>query len=273
MNVGPDAGRYLIAGRGDPVAFPFNLRWLLPTVCRTSMRRWWIVWMASWPLLAAGAAVWAFQMGATWWEGAAVAAFLTALPGVLQPSSTHPVGVDLPAMAVAIWAAAAFAAGWWPAAVVLVLVAALIKEHAPIWVALWAWTPWALVGLVAVAVVWLVRRPAIDEVTAIPLLRRVHDHPIRSAFEHHRRHGYRNAWFMVAPWGVTLAALLAPSPQLVVTVVVAYAALLVATDTVRVYQPIAGPVVCLAAVSVIPTVWLLPAVVFAAVWWRDPVTG
>jgi hypothetical protein len=24
---------------------------------------------------------------------------------------------------------------------------------------------------------------------------------------------------------------------------------------------------------VIPTVWLLPAVVFAAVWWRDPVTG
>ena len=108
MSVGPDAGRYLIAGRGDPVAFPFNLRWLLPTVCRTSMRRWWIVWTASWPLLAAGAAVWAFQMGATWWEGAAVAALLTALPGVLQPSSTHPVGVDLPAMAVAIWAADRF---------------------------------------------------------------------------------------------------------------------------------------------------------------------
>ena len=273
MRLGPDAARYMIAGRGDPVAFPFNLRWLLPTVCRNSVRRWWVVWVASWPLLAAGAFVWAYEMGVDWPQAAACAALLVALPGVLQPSSTHPVGVDLPAMAVAVWAAAAFAVGWWPVAVLLVLVAAAIKEHAPVWVALWAWTPWALVGLIAVAVAWLVRRSAIDEVTATPLLRRVHDHPVRAAFEHHRRHGYRNAWFMVAPWGVTLAALWAPTPQLVVTVVVGYAALLVATDTVRVYQPIAAPVVCLAAVGVIPVGWLLPAVVFAAVWWRDPVTG
>ena len=77
----------------------------------------------------------------------------------------------------------------------------------------------------------------------------------------------------LAPPAPAPGALWAPTPQLVVTVVVAYAALLVATDTVRVYQPIAAPVVCLAAVGVIPVGWLFPAVVFAAVWWRDPVTG
>ena len=270
---GPDAARYLIAGRGDPVAFPFNLRWLLPTVCGTDLRRWWAVWFASWPVLASGAAVWAYQTGLGWWQAVAVAALLVALPGVLQPRSTWPVGVDLPAMAVAIWSAAAFTAGWWWAGVVFAVLAVAIKEHTPVWIALWSWTVWPLAVLVVVPLVWLWRRPAIDEITAMPLLRRVHDHPVRSAWEHHIKHGYRNAWVMVAPWGVGLAALLAPSFQLVVTVVVAYAALIVATDTVRVYQPIAGPVVCLTAVGVIPVQWLLLAVVVHVVWWRDPVTG
>ena len=270
---GPDASRYLLAGRGERVAFPFNLRWLLPVVCGDNLRHWWAVWFASWPLLAVGALVWAWQMGAGWPQAAATAVLLVALPGVLQPRSTWPVGVDLPAMAVAIWSAAAFAGGWWRAGFVFAVLAVAIKEHAPVWVALWAWSPWPLLVLVLVPVVWLWRRPVIDAVTAVPLLRRVHDHPVRSAWEHHVKHGYRNAWVMVAPWGVGLAALLAPSPQLLCALVVAYAALLVATDTVRVYQPIAAPVVCLTAAGVIPVQWLLLACVVHVVWWRDPVTG
>jgi len=56
-------------------------------------------------------------------------------------------------------------------------------------------------------------------------------------------------------------------------VAAAYAQLIVATDTVRLYQVAAGPVVALVAAQTISVQWLLPAVVFAGVWWREPVTG
>jgi len=272
MRLGPDASRYWLAGDGTPVARPFNLRWLLPFICRQHARRWWVVWALSWPLLASGTVWWARGTGASWGVSLAAAALLLALPGVWGPYSVRPVGVDLPAMAVGIWAAACFTNGQPVAGVVLVAVAASIKETMPIWVALWAWTPLALVGLVVPLVAQLAVRPELDAVTAQPLLKRVHDHPVRSSLEHHRNQ-WRNAWFMVAPWGAGLAALLDPTPQLFATVGLAYAQLVMATDTVRLYQMAAGPVVCLAAAGVIPPHWLLLAVVCHAVWWRDPVVA
>jgi hypothetical protein len=78
---------------------------------------------------------------------------------------------------------------------------------------------------------------------------------------------------MVAPWSVGVAALLEPTWQLVAALAVGYAALLVATDTVRVYQPPAAPVVALAACSVIPERWLPLALLPAIFFWRPPVTG
>ena len=274
LRPGPDAARYLIAGQGRPVARPFNVRWLLPAVCTDKPKRWQFVWAASWPLLAAGAFVWAVGMGADWKVAAAAAAFLVALPGVWGPHSVRPIGIDLPAMAVAIWAAAAFAHGQPVVGVLLTIVAATISEKAPVMVALWAWTPWALVALVAPLVANFVRKPELDEITAIPLLKQVHDHPVATAMEHRQQQGgWRNAWLMVAPWGVTLAALLNPTPWLFAAVAVAYAQLLVATDCVRLYQVVAGPVVCLAAAQVIPPQWLLLAVVVHAVWWRPAVTA
>lgn len=274
LRPGPDAARYLIAGQGRPVARPFNVRWLLPAVCTDKPKRWQFVWLASWPLLAAGAFVWAVGMGADWQVAAAAAAFLVALPGVWGPHSVRPIGIDLPAMAVAIWAAAALAHDQPIVGVLLAIVAATISEKAPVMVALWAWTPWALIALVAPLVANFVRKPEVDEVTAIPLLKRVHDHPVATAIEHREQQGgWRNAWLMVAPWGVTLAALLNPTPWLLAAVAVAYAQLLVATDCVRLYQTLAGPVVALAAAQVIPPQWLLLAVVVHAVWWRPAVTA
>ena len=269
---GPDAARYWLAADGKPVAKPFHLRWLLPALCGQDLKLWWAVWGLSWPLLASGTVFWARGTGASWAVSAAAAALLVALPGIWGPHSVRPVGVDLPAMAVGIWAAACFTNGQPVIGVVLVVWAACIKETMPVWVALWAWTPLALVGLVAPAVAAVVRKHEVDPVTAQPLLQRVHDHPVRSSLEHHRGQ-WRSAWFMVAPWGAGLAALLAPSPQLFATVGLAYGQLVVATDTVRLYQMAAGPVVCLAAAGVIPTHWLLLAVVVHAVWWREPVVG
>ena len=274
--IGPDAARYLEAAVGRPVVFPFNVRWLLPAVCEDDVRRWWWVWTGSWPLLATGAALWAHLNGLGWGPAIAVAALVVALPGVLQPISTHPVGVDLPAMAIAMWAAVCFAADQPVLGLILCVWAVGIKEQAAIWVALWAWSPLPLLALVAVGLAYVLRRPGMDRITASnPVLRRVHDHPVRSALEHRAAAGgWRNAWLMVAPWGVTLAALYGGGDlQLWAALAVGYASLAVATDTVRIYQPPAAPLMAFAAVSIIPTAWLPLAVIAAVFWWREPVTG
>lgn len=271
---GPDAARYLLAGDGQPVAFPFNVRWLLPAACGSDLTAWWLAWALSWPVLAAGVTFWALGLGASWPVALAAAALVVSLPGVLQPHSTWPVGVDLPAMALSAVSAACFVWDQPLLGVVFAVWAVTIKEQAPVWIALWAWTWVPLLVLPLVLVAYLIRRPQIDPITSTPLLKRVHDHPVRSALEHRTQAGgWRNFWLMVAPWSACLAALLHPTPQLVCALLVGYGALLVATDTVRVYQPPAAPVAALTAAQVIPSQWLIVAVVVTFFWWRKPVLG
>lgn len=264
MNLGPDSGRYWLAGAGAPVARPFHLRWLLPTICRNSERRWWAVWAASWPILGVGT----FLLADLGWQRSLFAAVaVLALPGVWGPAVVRPVGVDLPAMALGVCAAAAASHGLWWAAIPLVLIAGCIKESAPIFMALWAWNPILLVGLVPVAIRALTTKPVIDELTARPNLLEVHDHPFRTAME---SHNWRDAWVFVWPWGACLAALYAPSWPLVAVLVVAHLQLLVATDTNRLTHTAAGPVVAIAAATVIPVAWLPIAAVLHVFWWRKP---
>jgi hypothetical protein len=157
--------------------------------------------------------------------------------------------------------------GWWWAAIPVVLVAACIKESAPVWCALWAWNPLLLVGLVAPAVRALTSKPRVDEVTAKPNLKKIHDHPVRTALTSRQ---WRDAWVMVAPWGLCLAALYRPSWWVAVALAAAYAQLLVATDTVRLVHTAAGPTLAIAAALVIPTAWLPLALVAHSFWWRKP---
>lgn len=266
--MGPDAARYLWRANGNRVARPFNLRWFLPALCGPDVQLWQLVWILSWPLLAAGTVWWAFGTGVTIWQALATAVFLVALPGVYGPQAVRPVGVDLFAMALGMLAAGAFVNGLPWLGVVLVLWAACVKETAPVFVALWAWSVWPLVGLVAPLVALVAVRAELDPITAHGTLRRVHDHPVRSAFEHRKGRG-RDAWLWVAPWGVTLAGLVAPTPQVLVTLVVAHAQCVVATDTVRLVVW-AGPVMALAAARTIPEAWLCLAAVVHCWWWRQP---
>lgn len=265
MRLGPDASRYWLAGQGKAVARPFNLRWLLPTICRNDPRRWWFAWFASWPILA-GSMFWlASGLG---WQRALFAAVVTlALPGVWGPAVVRPVGVDLPAMALAALAAAGAVHGLWWVALPAVYVAATIKESAPIWAALWAWSWVPLVGLIVVAFAAVTIRPDIDEVTARPDLKAIHDHPFQTALRARR---WRDGWVMVAPWGICLAALYGPSWPLLVCLAVAHMQLLVATDTVRLVQTAAGPAVALAAAQVLPVQWLPLAAVLHVFWFRQP---
>jgi hypothetical protein len=176
-------------------------------------------------------------------------------------------------MAVGLFAAALMVMADDPAAIVgallLTAVAASFKESAPVWVALWAWSPWPLLALAVPAVVQLVRRPVLDEVTRHPVLLRVHDHPFRSAVEH-RAGRSRDAWLWVAPWGATLAALVPPDVRTLAALAVGHLQLLVATDTVRLLATTAGPAMALGAATNLPTEWLVVAVVVHTWWWRQP---
>jgi hypothetical protein len=268
LRLGPDSARYMLAAQGHGVARPFNLRVLLPAVCGDDPRMWWGVWLLSWPVAAAGMAWWAFESGLVWQQMLAAPILLLALAGVWAPHVCRPVSVDLPAMAVSIVAVAALEAGWWPLAVVLAVIAGSIKESSPVWAALWAWHPILLVGLVVPLVIGVWRRPTLDEVTQMPVLRRVHDHPVRSAWEHHA--GKWRDPRMVAQWGGCLAAFYSPSLRVAVVTAVAHAQLIVATDTYRLIHTAAGPFLAVAAVQVIPVPWLALACAVSCVWWLKP---
>lgn len=270
LRVGPDGARYLALAQDQPVPRPFHLRWVLPFFCSTDPRKWWFVWFASWPIASAGMFAWRMVEGDGWQHAAAATAALLALPGILGPSVVKPVGVDLPATALSLVAAAMAATGqphMILAAVLLMCWVAGIKETSPIFAALWARCPWLLLALIPVAVRALFTKPGPD-----PLgeqFQRIADHPFRTALEH-RQGRWRDAWLMVAPWGIGVLALVDPSPQVLIVLAVAYAQLLIATDTVRLLHHAAGPVVCAAAVVHVPSEWLLLAVVVHLVWWRVP---
>jgi hypothetical protein len=267
--VGPDAMRYLRLAEGRPVPRPFHLRIGLPWLCGTNFRRWWVVYLAAWPIAALGMFAWRAPIDG-WQIALAATALLLALPGILGPSVVIPVGVDLPATALALVGVALIADGH-PARIIagvaVIAIAASIRETTPIWAALWLWSPWPLIGLVVPLVVALVRKPGPD-----PLgdqFQYIADHPIRSALEHHRGR-WRDGWLLVATWGVTLAALIEPDWRLLVVLGVAHLQLLVATDTVRLVHHAAGPAMAAAAAQVIPVQWLLLAVVAHTFWFRKP---
>lgn len=262
--MGPDAARYLHSAIGGAVPRPFHLRWLLPTVCGRHLRRWWVVYTLSWPLLAIAAFAW--QSGHGWQTATATVLLLVALPGILGPAVVAPVGVDLPSSALAL-AGVALWPHLPPVAVVCWLLAAGVKETAPVFAALWLWSPWPLVALIVPAVTALVCKPGPD-----PLgyqFQRIADHPIRTSMEAHRGK-WRDGWVMLAPWGACLAALHQPTWQLAACLVVAYGLLIVATDTVRLYQHAAGPVMAATAAHAIPTQWLGVALAVHALWWTAP---
>jgi hypothetical protein len=267
---GPDAFRYLTLGAGKPVSRPFHLRWLLPYFCTTSHRAWWSVFLASWPIAAVGFVGWRVTVGDSLGVALAGAALLLALPGILGPRAVIPVGVDLPSTAVALLGAWVFELGHPTqvvAGVLIIGISAAIKESTPAFAALWLWSPLPLIALCVPACRALLVKPGAD-----PLGERfehIAAHPVRAALDAHTGR-WRDAWVMVAPWGVCLAALVGADWRLLVALGVAYAQLLVATDSVRLYQHAAGPVMAATAASVIPTQYLVLAVALHVVWWRKP---
>lgn len=270
LSLGPDAARYLAAADGRPVPRPFHLRWLLPYFCGTSARAWWLVYGLSWPLAACGMIGWRVTAGDPFGVAVAAAALLIGLPGILGPKVVAPVGVDLPATALSllgVWLVELGHPAHVVAGVMVVALAAMVKETSPLFAALWCWSPWPLIAFVVVGVRVLVAETGPDPLG--PKFDAIAAHPVRAALAAHAGR-WRDGWLLVAPWGACLAALVGADWRLGVVLAVAYAQLVVATDSVRLYQHAAGPVMAAAAASVFPVAWLPLVVVLHVVWWRAP---
>lgn len=241
----PDEFRYAVMARGVRVPRPFHFRWLLPALCSDDARYWrWVQWAS---LLICSSLVGVYT--GIWWT----CLIPLGLSGLLF-NLKHPMLVDLPSMACALSAAVAWDHKMWWLAVLLACVASMIKESGSVFAALYAWTPVLLVGLLPVLVraFWRTGPDPIPDGPAAEALK----HPVRVSFEHHKA---LPLWVYVLPWGVLLAGLANPSPQLWVTLGVAYAQLLVATDAVRLYVW-CFPVLALAAAPVLGP-WTLVALV------------
>lgn len=251
IQVTPDGGRYILMAEGNKLSRPFHYRWLMPLLCGVWPNNWVNVTDAC-ALILPFLVYWYAGGG---WAGLFVAALAVGFTGVIKFNRQFPVLVDLPAMTVGLASACFWHQGWYAPALALIVVAACIKETTPVFVAVWAWTPWMLVGLLAPAVRHFVRHRE----TAIDAENEWHlAEVIRGAFAYRKSIGVPT-WAYVLPWGAAIVGLAHGSPQLAVVLVLAYAQLVIATDVVRLYQW-AWPVVAVAAASAVDVRWYLPLV-------------
>jgi hypothetical protein len=255
MSVSMDGQRYLHAGTRQPVPFPFALRWLLPLLCGASVRRWQLCTMTHLVFLPPLITLWIEPWVADDRLRVTAGLLVCGFAGIWRSNLRRPVLVDAPAMTWSLCAAILFQHHLWYLGILGSLVAGSIKETGPVFAACYAWNPLGLLGLLAPIVRGLTARPGSDPAGEESLLR----DPLRTG-----RLSHMGRWLdpasMVAPWGAAvLAAFTTDSViirSLVITTVVAYGQLVVATGTARLYQWAAPPVV-LGAVTVIPARWAI----------------
>lgn len=214
---------------------PFQLRWLLPAVLPRNPWAWAAV---SWVALVCTCLLFPGDL----WTCAA----WVALPW-FRCMAAAPVLVDAPAFAMSL------ACRRWPNP--LWGLGAAVSERMPVMAALMVWDAPESLLVVLVGMFWAG--------AAYLLLEPSGKHTMPSATE--RLLDWRT---MLAPWGLGVAALLIPGWTLpeVALVAVAYGQMLVATDSVRMYQW-AAPVVLPRAIAAIPLRLRLPAMVLH---WLNP---
>ncbi len=239
---------------GSPVPRPFNLRFLGPFLCRTDENNW-----RTFAIF--GAALAAMSTGVLcpdWKTGLAAAVMLLALPST-RFNLKHPILVDLPALGLATWAAALAHHNILWLAIPIAVFAGLTKETAPVFAAAFALNPWLLVGLVGPAVMFFANKPGPDPV---PGLAWIQEHPFKAGWEFHK--GLYLSGMMLAPWGGAIIGLANLDWAAATALVLGYGQLVVATDTVRLYQW-AAPALLVCAVTAVPPVWL-PVLVAWTIW-------
>lgn len=247
-----DGDRYLTMGRGQAVPYPFMWRWLVPAVCRGSWRSWRVstdLHLACLPVLTAVyVASWPVRPTAAVFGGLLICGF----PGIWRNNIRRPVLVDPPALSWALLASVLSLHGFGSAAVAVALVAACMKETAPLFAAAFALDALLLVGLLAPLIRRLLSAGGEDTHASRALA-----DPLGHARRAHAEHLF-DPLVMLAPWGAGLLAVMAAERTvvlvMVLSLVLAYGQLFTAGNTVRLYQW-AAPAVALAAATAVPPGW------------------
>lgn len=252
QRISPDGNYYIKMARRERVPVPFSLRPLLPFLLRERMLAWRIVGAAS--LVATSLIVYqlAIEHGLDPIRALFASVLFVGLP-LFRINTTLPVLVDAPAIALAGASALCAVQGHVLLAVAVALLGAGVKEQAPLFAALAAWSAWPLIALVVPVSLYLFRKHAKADHGNL-------QHPLAYA-RGKQAPRLLSLLHQVAPWGVCLAVLWAPfQPAVWASIAVAYALTFTAADSTRVYQWAALPV-CVAAAAVVPSGWLVPAAV------------
>jgi len=244
----PDGYRYFAVSK-KRVIKPFHLRWFLPFVLKDNLQAWaWVTRLS----IVGFAILTAVYCQNPWMVSVAL------LPGIVF-SWKCPVLVDAFGMFLALLACVLLPI-YWPAAVAVALLAGCVRETAPIWSAVYAWNPILLVGMIPVAIRWLQKEgPDVLDEKGLWIVK----HPFKASKEFHAGK-WMSPQLMLTPWAGLILGLGAMTPQLFLALLLAYSQLLIATDSVRLYQW-ATPVLALATCNLLP-VWAIPFVAVSIVF-------
>lgn len=230
--------------RGERVPSPYSRRWLLPWFIGDYPEAWKTVNYLS----IAVSAIFVYLMYGIW----AGIGFLC-LPMVTL-WKWIPGLVDSAGFALALGSVYAFHAGHLWVGMGLALLAGATKESTPIFIALWAWEPMGLIGLLAVK--WWGSAP--PDAWWLGSIRTVYAR-MRS------RHHWNDFITIVAPWGLIIGLAGLGGINVWLCLVIAYGQLLIATDEIRLFQWACVPL--LGLISVLP-VWLQPIVAISPLFTR-----
>ena len=265
----PDGTRYIALASGERAPSPFYLRWLIPKLCGRSPLRWFAVGATS----SIGAAVGIGMLAPSLATGIAAALMFAGLP-IVAYNLQAPILVDMPALALAVWAGVAGRHELIWLAVLLACLSGAAKESGPVFSAVFATSFWPLLALAPVAVRALMARTGPDPISRYRTVNTPEEHawilahPFRAGWKYHRRKLF-DGTVMLAPWGGALAGLANLDAWTIAALCLGYGQLAVATDSVRLYQW-AAPMLIIAAVTAVPVAWL-PVLVAATVW--NPLAG
>jgi len=240
----PDGQFYLKLGSGEPVPTPYRYRWLLPRILKANVRAWNVVTGTSIVLTCPLIALYGGEVGL-------VAVLLWVGLPWFRLGVRYPVLTDAPAMLFTL-AALVMVPHNVAISLLLVMIAASMRESTPVYAALFAWNPIFLLGLIPVAIAHFATKKG-----EIPPGAEWLEKPKMAAWESHAGKWLDPKWTLL-PWGAALAALFHPHFwQAVPVLAMAYGQMLVANDFARLYQW-AAPVVVVLAAQMIPGWAVLP---------------
>lgn len=224
-----DGQRYYAMGRGEKVCFPFQFRWLVPTICKNVPFRWRMMSDLSTLGLIPAMAFVLFSAGATLPAILAGSLCVIGLRGVFNMNRRYPALVDAPAMLFTLISYGCFLQGWHEAFIALAVLAGCVKETSFLYLLGLTLSPWALTGLLSPVVRKLMGAGPDPLGPDMPGITR----PYSSAIQNQR---WGDPKAMILPWGGLLTALFYPTPSLLLSLALAYGPLIRVTDTQRVYQ-------------------------------------